>query len=458
MSVLLCSVLLFSCRKPEGDTPGNWFATTGDGLMQCAISGNTLFNVSVNAAAVTGDGVQLEGMKLCISGNQYTDTLVLFSSDTVIAKNWSYSDTLWNLLPGTDYTYCLILKDFANADTSDVVTLHTMSPGNPTVTVDSSYKQNDTLWLFGTASSHWRAMMDEHGIAATLRFYWGETQEQIDQVCETVRILHHEIVNDTLVLGFSGYITNLPMSEKLWFQAYAQHGWGAGWMLSDTTYHDLSGRPRAYTVPDPVVGSTNATIKGKPIKGDNTDVLYECGFYLSKNTYFTNEDKIVVTPLPSWGSHYSYQAQNLEPNTVYYYQAYLIVNGPDGDIYNGEVESFTTKTALFVEMDDQIEALATDTSVVVIATVSSVDGIQDIEYGFVWKDYDEENDEVDINNCLGSAPGLTEFMYTPLPAGKFGANVVNLTPETRYWFRAFVKVGNEYTYSPSKVVKTNPGQ
>lgn len=99
--------------------------------------------------------------------------------------------------------------------------------------------------------------------------------------------------------------------------------------------------PRLTTLkvnPDDVTASS-AILKGRITYLGNAKII-EYGIEVSKNQLFAPSDTNGIKHAPDTGV-YAITFKNLDPNTLYYFKAYVVIN--TAQIYSQNVEKFTTK-------------------------------------------------------------------------------------------------------------------
>jgi hypothetical protein len=90
---------------------------------------------------------------------------------------------------------------------------------------------------------------------------------------------------------------------------------------------------------DTDVTSTTATLKGEILSLGNMKII-EYGIEYSKSTIFSPSLTKGFATAPVTGV-YQVEVTNLEPNTLYYYKAYVLIN--TANVYSPNYAHFTTK-------------------------------------------------------------------------------------------------------------------
>jgi hypothetical protein len=90
---------------------------------------------------------------------------------------------------------------------------------------------------------------------------------------------------------------------------------------------------------DSDIDSTTATLRGEILKLGNKKII-EYGIEYSKSVLFSPSQTKGYTAAPLTGI-YQVEVTNLEPKTLYYFKAYVLIN--TADVYSENVAHFTTK-------------------------------------------------------------------------------------------------------------------
>lgn len=91
--------------------------------------------------------------------------------------------------------------------------------------------------------------------------------------------------------------------------------------------------------PDDVT-TNSAILKGRITYLGNAKII-EYGIELSKNQLFTPSDTNGIKSSPDTGI-FAIEFKNLDPGTLYYFKAYVVIN--TAQLYSQNVEKFTTKS------------------------------------------------------------------------------------------------------------------
>ena len=168
LCLVISSLLLIACQKPEGDD-----VPVTSMKLNYSINDTTVMKLTSSSSGTTVlDKVVLKYLKLDATRGSHDTTFV-----TLRNVSLPFEKTLWEWEPNTTYCYQFKVSDFVSDTTYAWDTLKTINP-IPVSRADSAVLGNrDTLWLYGTSVSVWRAVMDSTGIKPDLHFYWTTTKD-----------------------------------------------------------------------------------------------------------------------------------------------------------------------------------------------------------------------------------------------------------------------------------------
>lgn len=236
--VIIGTFLLASCQKPEGDDVPNM----GKKLSYSIDTAGVFSLTSTSESGMVVDLLKLyytkDQAQTVIHKNE-VDSIVRES--VLVKKSAPFRDTIWTLEPNTAYKYYVDVRDFASETLADTIAdtllvwlpVRTMDPGRPKVSADSAKMVGDTLWLYGTVKSHWRALTNSNGIGGDMCFYYGDSESSVDNRVEAVTV-NDTVIGGDLKINIKGFIpsTGLQDLDTVWYKVYAKHVWGDGEKLS----------------------------------------------------------------------------------------------------------------------------------------------------------------------------------------------------------------------------------
>lgn len=479
--MLICSMWLLSCQKPsDGDQPGSWMATDTTCLGTCSVVGDldlAVYTVRLNPANVNADQVQLKSVELLygpegeMSGNSASVRKVEIIKDMALNSVYTKTDTLWNLVPNTTYSYRLVIADAVFSDTTRVKTFQTLSAMQPVVTVDTVFITEGRVQCHASVEAHWRSLLDDPRYS--LNLFWGTDSLTIDQQMDQVEEVYESLDGFTMRKRFTGSIA-VGADTSLWFSAYVKDSWGWETMSAPVNFL-FADQPFVTIVKHDQTGPVSFRLKGNAVKGSSDVILYRCGFCYGQNPKPTLDDMFVEPENAQWGS-FICDLEDLAYSTSYYYRAFIQITDGNGPVYysagSGQFTTDGETVPISVEMIDLADfydnpmlpiQLIEPTKAYVLAKI--VDGaLNEVrEYGFAWKQKVEgEEPEVTFDNCLGHVTGedaaqypmLTMVQGLPDLTGAFLKQLTDLGVETEYWVCAYIILKDEsMVYSTPVVLK-----
>jgi len=437
---LVCLLMMFSCQKPEGTLPGSWMNAGGNGPVRCSITANmdyAVYEVNVNLGSASLDQLQLDKLELhyFLKGQDQQKTLTILS-DTVLRSNYQKKDTIWGLIPNSDYQYSMLIADFFNEKMTDTLPFRTLPVDVPSVTLDTAMLIDGLVWCYGKLQFHWRAPITAESIFPQ---FWSNKDVQNVNI-DNVEITQQQRIGD-YVLGDYCFSHDLGNDVTGSFAVKVVNSWNvSAW--SDTLAFSLFEIGVITDVPN-VIGAHHVWAYGKPTKDGEGITINKLGFCLADHYHPTTSDIVYdVSPgMMVWESVYQLRIEDLEPNTNYFIRAYLQINSDTGPVYYGDERAFRTWSAIDVELLEPNPEQILPTSAYLEAMVGDFGSFslyENVEYGFIWKEVDAndpDDDTVTFENNL--------FLnYQPcnnLNAMHFSSVVENLSSESKYWVRAYVK-------------------
>ena len=174
-----------------------------------------------------------------------------------------------------------------------------------------------------------RGYLQNGGQNTTLGFLYGNSPNNLQYNVTTSQTNNQE---------FSYRLTGLTPNTTYYFQAYATNITGSdiGDILNfTTTSQSASINPTVITLSATSVGPTSATINGEVTNGAEYTTI---GFMYGTNpSNYNLQHNVIAEQTPSNG--FSYQLNDLSPNTTYYFKAYATnSNG----IFYGDLLNFRT--------------------------------------------------------------------------------------------------------------------
>ncbi|ADQ16441.1 hypothetical protein Lbys_0679 [Leadbetterella byssophila DSM 17132] len=148
-----------------------------------------------------------------------------------------------------------------------------------------------------------------------------------------------------------------------------------------------------------------------------------------------------VTTFPTNYTHY---LNNLTPNTTYHFRAYVISNGVTS---YGQNLSFKTAAVVPPGISTVAASSVTATSAKLGGTLTSKGSYDISEYGIVWAT--SENPTTEVSTKYRVQGNVTAYPRA------FDTTPTNLSPNTTYYFRAYVIANGVTTYGSNLSLKTS---
>ena len=188
------------------------------------------------------------------------------------------------------------------------------------------------------------------------------------------------------------------------------------------------------------ISAISAVLMGKANLGSSTAADLKIGFQYSKSAGIMPSNSTTVEGKDADAFYnYSTGVTGLDPATKYYYRSFVLQKG---QYTYGETKEFTTKA-----MSELLETLdATD----VKATSACLNGkVYLTEVGYVHK-------SISYGFLLGLSEGNlnTDYKCTENKDNSITAVLSNLSHQTQYWYKAYVKLDNQTFYGEVKTFTT----
>lgn len=235
---------------------------------------------------------------------------------------------------------------------------------------------------------------------------------------------------------FKCSMTGLDAGTEYHVRAYAVNSAGTVYG-EDVTFKTSSLAPTVTTQTASSVTSSSALISGT-ITSTGGASITEAGFrYKAEGDYSYSE---VTTPVSQ--NSFSYQLNNLDPDTKYYVQAYAVNSSGTGE---GAIVTFTTlsgKPQVTTVSSSQVGSV----KAIVTGKILSDGGFPITECGICYSSTNKKpttSDNVVKNVTVQS--------------GQYNCELTNLNPSTTYYACAYAKNTNDITYGSPINFKTSNG-
>ena len=187
------------------------------------------------------------------------------------------------------------------------------------------------------------------------------------------------------------------------------------------------------------ISAISALLQGKANLGNSASSDLKVGFQYSKSAGILPSNSTTIEATDADASYnYTASITGLEPDTKYYFRSFVRQNGQDT---YGETKEFTTKdVASLLETKEASGVEATK------ATLNAKLDLTDVlytslAYGFLWG-----TSESTLN---------TNFKCLEIKDNAIAATLTSLSHKTRYWYKAYVTLGNHIFYGEVKTFTTD---
>ena len=187
------------------------------------------------------------------------------------------------------------------------------------------------------------------------------------------------------------------------------------------------------------VSAISAVLAGKANLGSTVASDLKVGFQYSKSAGILPSNSTTVEAMDADANYnYTTSITGLDPATSYYYRSFVRQNGQDT---YGETKSFATKdVASLLETRDASGIEATKATLNAKLDLTDVQ-YKSLAYGFLWG-----SSESALN---------TDFKCTEIKDNAIAASLTNLSHNTPYWYKAYVKLDSQIFYGEVKTFTTD---
>lgn len=398
-----------------------------------AIIGNTykygkVLSFKTGVSVVTGEATDISESGATLAGtvegnnNAFdcgmiyaTSSAALLSSGTKIAatsKDEHYSITLADLSANTTYYYCayaVVNGQYVYGEVKSFTTLKVLSVITGAASNIGTNKATVSCVVYGASES------------ITCGVIYGTT----NQLSST----SGSRASTTSKGSYSINLESLKDNTTYYYRAY---------IVVNKEYR--YGAIRSFKTSSLVTtgGVSDITEKGALLSGtlNGGGSSLTCGFIYGETSTLSSTSGTKVATSSSGA--YSIFVSDLDANTTYYYCAYAYL---DGEFTYGVVRSFTTKLEITITTNEASNI--TTYGAMLNGTINNAE--QSISCGIIYG----------TSNNLSSTSG-TKLSTTS--QGTFSLNFTDLTPNTTYYYCAYVIVDGEYKYGEvlSFTTKTKP--
>ena len=187
------------------------------------------------------------------------------------------------------------------------------------------------------------------------------------------------------------------------------------------------------------ISAISVVLKGKANIGNTVSADLRVGFQYSKSSGILPSNSTTVDAENTDANYnYSNYITGLEPATTYYYRSFVRQNGVD--IY-GETKHFTTK-----DINSLIETKDASNIKGAKASLSAKLVLADIKYSSVNYGFYCGISENSLNSLI-KCGNISDNAYI--------VTLTNLSPNTQFWYKAYVELDGQVVYGEVKTFKTD---
>ena len=405
---------------------GNELEIRAIGISDATVITGDITNITANTATcsgnVTSDGISaVTDRGICWS---LTQSPSLENGNHMSMGNGvgSFSGTITGLSSNTPY-YVRAYATNEKGTTYGIQKMFTTADGLPTVTTSAVSN------IAATTAQGGGSVTDNGGFPVTTRgICWNTTGNPCINDSHTT--------SGTGNGSFTANITGLMQNTTYHVRAYATNSTGTAYG-QDKSFTTTSGLPTISTVAVTNVMATTATSGGNVTDNGGFPVTARG---ICWNTFGNPSINDSIIPRGTGNGAFTANITGLMPNTTYHVRAYA--TNSTGTAY-GQDKSFSTVNGLPV-LTISAAINITATNAVLNGTVTNDYGSTITERGFCWSinQYPTINDNyIDVGSGTGS----------------FNGSASNLTPDTRYYVRAYARNSYGLNYSSQISFQTTTG-
>ena len=406
--------------------------------LECGVTTGNVSGITASSAVCAGeidmpDEYQSLSYGICYSDKSSQPRIEHASVVDVVSSEEDFSVTLSELKESTTYYYCAYLSVDGKAYYGEVRQFTTKKAATVRTTNVSSVTTS-TAVLEGVVSGLSGSSSD-----CSYGFFYG-TGPIPSADGQEVRVgSSHEG-------SYTYSLSGLSENTTYYFCAYLLVD--GRYRYGDVVSFRTNGSLSVQTLEAGTVTETSAVLSGlvSGISGTSSDCRY--GFF-----YSTSSDPSVGGKEIQVGSNqdgnFSYSLSGLSENTIYYYCAYLLV---DGKYTYGEVRTFTTAKSFSIQTLKAINVK--ENSAVLSGSVSGISGSSsNCQYGFYYG--------------IGSIPyeNGQSVLVGSNADGNYTYSLTGLKDNTTYYYCAYLSVDGDYSYgqvqsftTEKKKEEITPGQ
>lgn len=390
---------------PVVSTLGSRSVTSSSAIIQCKVTDDA-------GAEITARGV-------CYALTPLPDEYGAHTSDGAGVGQWESS--LSELSPNATYYVRAYAKNIYGTGYGEQITITTTEGLAKVVTKGVSAITSNSASCSCEVVSDGDRQVTERGIC------WSKTPYPTNS--------SNHITNGSGVGIYTCSMTNLEPGTDYHVRAYATNSAGIVYG-EDVLFTTLSEAPTVSTQAASNITSSSAKVSGT-ITSTGGSPITEAGFiYQAEGDYNTKQVQVQVT-----SGAFTYELNNLEPDTKYYVKAYARNKNGEGE---GAIVNFTTKSGK-PQVSTVSSSNVSSQTATVTGKIISDGGFPITECGIC---YSTTNKKPTISD---------DYITATATSGQYNCNLTGLSPSTKYYARAYARNinGIEYDYAAINFTTTN---
>lgn len=435
LEILLMTLGLTACGGDNEETPQTPNQSITIRIGTATVEGR-------NAATLSGTISAPNGTKIDACGFLYATESSLQEDESINVPldpdnlNSTCTVQITGLQPNTHYYYCLYARIGSNTHRSETGEFDTESDGVPTF---SEVTYTDVTSVSATLQCE---LLDNGGHELTAQGFCYKLVEEGDTEAPNLDDMFLEVEPNSPELTAS--LQDLQPDQTYRIRAFGVNSLGTGYGPVSTCQTQPSEtpaieKPAVETLTVDVVTETTARLNALIVQDGGSPILVK-GFYWGTSSNPAQDGQQVVSE--EEGDTFTYELNGLTPGTTYY--ACAFAENAEGIGY-GEVLSFETQQqpeATTPTIGTTTASDLTETSATLTAVILSNGGQPIIEKGFCYS-----NDNAEPTTTDGKVTSTADD-------NDIIAQLNGLTPDTRYYVRAYANNGTYTGYGETTVIVT----
>jgi hypothetical protein len=398
-------------------------------------------NIGTTTATITGQLVNSGATAVTKHGHvisqnnpapTISDTMIDLGSINAAPKD--FSSSFKNLKTKTTYYSRAFATNGSGTSYGKTISFTTLSADLAVVQTDSGKVGTNSITILGTIINTGGSPISAYG------FCWSTTVTS-----PTIVNSKNDLGSTTQAIPFNSVIPSLVASTTYYVRAYAtnDNGTSYGKIITLTT---TSTEPATVETTEVGVPSTNSVTVNGNITNIGGAAVTQHGFCWSaslQNPTINNSKNELGGSTTA--KQFLSILTGLEDKTIYYVRAYATNAG--GTSY-GKTLTFTTKSSDSPTVETLEAGTPTPNSVFMTGKINNIGGSAVVQHGFCWSSSLENPTIANAKKELGGSTTPKDF----------NALIVDLTPNTVYYLRAFATNNAGTSYGKTITIKTSQSE